>query len=87
MHDSEPDGARILSAASFALLRAPHSPEGKDKLRGLGWDLAPSATPATIAPLFSHTVSSRTALLEVQQGLFPAARYPRHDRRRAGAIV
>src|SRR5690606_30237574 len=41
MNGGELDGARILSATSIDLMRAPHSTEGKEKLRGLGWDLAP----------------------------------------------
>jgi uncharacterized protein YbbC (DUF1343 family)/CubicO group peptidase (beta-lactamase class C family) len=37
----ELDGVRVLQAASVEAMTAPQSPAGRERLRGLGWDLAP----------------------------------------------
>jgi uncharacterized protein YbbC (DUF1343 family)/CubicO group peptidase (beta-lactamase class C family) len=66
LNDGELDGARILKPETIASMQAPQSPAGKEKLRGLGWDLAAPFAPNRLAlPMlgaFGHTGYTGTSL-------------------------
>ncbi|TAN39297.1 MAG: DUF1343 domain-containing protein [Nitrospirae bacterium] len=42
LHKGSFRGARILEPATVELMTAPQSPAGREKLRGLGWDIRPA---------------------------------------------
>lgn len=71
LNDGELDGVRILKPESIAAMRAPQSPPAasplvKNKMRGLGWDLAAPFAPNRLAlpPLgaYGHTGYTGTSL-------------------------
>lgn len=66
LNHGELDGVRILQPQSVQWLFTPQSPEGKERLRGLGWDLAAPFAPNRLAlptlGAFGHTGYTGTSL-------------------------
>lgn len=66
LNNGELDGARILQPQTVQWLFTPQSPEGKERLRGLGWDLAAPFAPNRLAlptlGAYGHTGYTGTSL-------------------------